>query len=114
MLTHQDFIELRDKIVRRLKLYVREPHDAYQAGCLRAFGDAIREVKKQFAEYEKAAFPEEPTDAPPSLIAKQKFLKLPMDERRRILEEQAEALAAYYEYSRDVDGIGGGDYDEEK
>ena len=37
------------------------------------------------------------TDTPPSLLRLREFLKLPIEERRRILAEQAEQMVEHYE-----------------
>jgi len=46
---------------------------------------------------------------PRSLKEKQGFIKLPLEERRRILAKQAEKIADVYEYGSDTDDFQGGD-----
>ena len=50
-------------------------------------------------------------EEPYSLIQKKAFLKLPLEERRKLLAEQAAKLSSVYNENPDVDGIGGGDFD---
>ncbi len=45
-----------------------------------------------------------------SLIERRAFLKLPLEERRRIMAEQAERMAAYYEDDREWRKFQGGDF----
>ena len=114
-MTREDLRELQDGIIKILEAHIpiRGANDYKET-----FGSGIRfaiaMVKIQFAECEKILFPEKPTDIPPSLLAKQDFLKLPIDERRKILKKQAEEIAAYYEQNRDIDGMGGGEFEENK
>lgn len=44
-----------------------------------------------------------------SLVQRRNFMKLPLEERRRILAEQAEKAAAYYEQDQEWRELPGGD-----
>ncbi|MFQ6090449.1 MAG: hypothetical protein ACE5LD_03320, partial [Candidatus Bipolaricaulia bacterium] len=46
---------------------------------------------------------------PLSLIERRAFMKLPLEERRRLLAEQAERMAAYYAQDMEWRELGGGD-----
>jgi len=48
-------------------------------------------------------------EKPRSLKEKQGFIKLPLEERRRILAKQAEKIADVYECGSDTDDFQGGD-----
>lgn len=50
-------------------------------------------------------------EEPFSLMEKKAFLRLPLEERRKRLAEQASKLSSSHDESREVDGIGGGDFD---
>ena len=50
-------------------------------------------------------------EEPFSLMEKKAFLRLPIEERRRRLGEQAAKLSSRYAEGAEVDGIGGGDFD---
>jgi hypothetical protein len=45
-----------------------------------------------------------PAQATVSLAERRAFMKLPLDERRRILSEQSERAARYYEQEQDTQG----------
>ncbi|MBI4641978.1 MAG: hypothetical protein HY731_14910 [Candidatus Tectomicrobia bacterium] len=49
------------------------------------------------------------TEQPLSLIERRAFMKLPLEERRRILAEQAEKMAAYYEQDSEWKELQAGD-----
>ena len=51
-------------------------------------------------------------EEPFSLIEKKAFLKLPLQERRKLLAEQATKLSSEYDDNPEVYGIGGGDFDQ--
>ena len=46
---------------------------------------------------------------PLTLVQRRAFMKLPMQERRRILAEQAERVAEHYRQEPEVRDLGGGD-----
>lgn len=48
-----------------------------------------------------------------SLIDRRSFMKLPLEERRRILAEQAEKMASFYESDKEWRKLEGGDLIEE-
>lgn len=48
-------------------------------------------------------------DLPLSLVQRRAFMRLPLEERRRLLAEQAEKLEAAYAEDPEVKGLGGGD-----
>jgi len=50
-------------------------------------------------------------EEPFSLMEKKAFLRLPLEERRKRLAEQAAKFSSSYDESPEVDGIGGGDFD---
>jgi hypothetical protein len=52
------------------------------------------------------------TKEPLTLAQRRAFLKLPLQERRRILAEQAEQMADLYLYEQDAEvlNLGGGDF----
>ena len=50
------------------------------------------------------------TEEPLTLAQRRAFLKLPLPERRRILAEQAERMADFYEQDAEVLNLGGGDF----
>ena len=47
--------------------------------------------------------------APLSLVKRRSFMKLPLEERRRIMSKQAERMAAFYENDREWRKFQGGD-----
>ena len=72
---------------------------------LRALGEdllAREEAEKMLGEPLKAK-------EPLSLIERRSFMKLPLEERRRLLAEQAGKFEAYYGQNPETKGIGGGD-----
>ena len=72
---------------------------------LRALGEdllAREEAEKMLGEPLKAK-------EPLSLIERRSFMKLPLEERRKLLAEQASKFEAYYGQNSETKGIGGGD-----
>ena len=55
------------------------------------------EVERYASRYKGKRFRLTILDPKPSHISKRDFLRLPLEERRRILEEQAEIMRPYYE-----------------
>ncbi len=47
---------------------------------------------------------------PLGLAQRRAFMRLPMQERRRILAEQADRMAGHYEQDEEVRDLGGGDF----
>lgn len=54
-----------------------------------------------------------PADAHPAPMRRRQFMKLPLEKRREILEEQAQRMKAHYETTGELEGIGGGDFVDE-
>jgi Zn-dependent peptidase ImmA (M78 family)/DNA-binding XRE family transcriptional regulator len=72
---------------------------------LRALGEGFltkEEAEKMLGEQLKAK-------EPLSLIERRSFMKLPLEERRKLLAEQASKLEAYYGHNPETKGMGGGD-----
>ncbi|HAM52091.1 MAG TPA: hypothetical protein DCP92_15905 [Nitrospiraceae bacterium] len=72
---------------------------------LRAFGEGLLakdEAEKMLGEQIKIK-------ESLSLIEKRSFMKLPMEERRKILSEQADRFEAYYKNNPETRELGGGD-----
>lgn len=72
---------------------------------LRAFGEGLLtkyEAEKMLGEQIKIR-------EPLSLIEKRSFMKLPMEERRKLLSEQADRFEAYYRNNPETRELGGGD-----
>lgn len=72
---------------------------------LRALGEGFltkEEAEKMLGEQLKAK-------EPLSLIERRSFMKLPLEERRKLLAEQAGKLEAYYGQNPETKGMGGGD-----
>lgn len=72
---------------------------------LRAFGEGLLardEAEKMLGEQIKVK-------EALTLIEKRSFMKLPMEERRKILSEQADKFEAYYANNPETRGLGGGD-----
>jgi transcriptional regulator with XRE-family HTH domain len=51
---------------------------------------------------------------PLSLVKRKNFMKLPLEERRRLMVEQAEKLASHYEEETDWKDLGSGDFSDDK
>ena len=54
--------------------------------------------------------PETETQEPLGLVQRRAFMKLPLQERRRILAEQADRMAGRYKQDAEVRDLGGGDF----
>ena len=72
---------------------------------LRALSEGV--IAKE--EAEEMTGEEIRVDLPLSLVQRQAFMKLPLEERRRLLEKQAEKLEAAYAGDLEVQDLGGGD-----
>lgn len=100
--------------INKLGWKQREPNEikTEQSNWLRRV--VLRSLSEGFLTAEEAArFLGESVEheEPFSLIEKKAFLKLPLEERRKLLAEQAAKLSSVYNENPDVDGIGGGDFD---
>ncbi|MBM4031755.1 MAG: hypothetical protein FJ291_08225 [Planctomycetes bacterium] len=62
------------------------------------------------AERTPGEHPEAGMQEPLGLAQRRAFMRLPMQERRRILAEQAERMASHYEHDAEVRDLGGGDF----
>jgi len=51
-----------------------------------------------------------PCDTQPAPMRRRQFMKLPIEKRREILQQQAERMASHYESTGELEGIGGGDF----
>ena len=77
-----------------------------QKSVLRALGEGLisREMAEQIIGYALG------NGEPLSLVERRSFMKLPLEERRRIMSKQAEKMAAYYENDREWRKFQGGDF----
>ncbi len=98
--------------INRLKWRKHEPCEFppersqwLRRSVLRAFGESLltkEEAEKMLGERLK-------TKDPLSLIEKRSFMKLPLEERRKLLAEQAGKFETFYRQNQEIRGIGGGD-----
>ena len=82
-----------------------EHHQWLRRSVLRALGEGFltrEEAEKMLGEQLKAK-------EPLSLIERRSFMKLPLEERRKLLAEQASNFETYYGQNPETKGIGGGD-----
>lgn len=77
-----------------------------QQSVLRALGEGLisREMAEQLIGYALG------NGEPLSLVERRSFMKLPLEERRRIMSKQAERMAAFYENDREWRKFQGGDF----
>lgn len=86
------------------KMQAEQPTWLHQQ-VLRALSEGV--IAKE--EAEEMTGEEIRVDLPLSLVQRQAFMKLPLEERRRLLEKQAEKLEAAYAGDLEVQDLGGGD-----
>lgn len=72
---------------------------------LRALGEGL--ISKE--EAEKMIGEQLKTKEPLSLIERRSFMKLPLEDRRKLLAEQAGKFEAFYRQNSETEGLGGGD-----
>lgn len=82
-----------------------QPTWLYQ-NALRALSEGV--LSKE--EAEEMVGEEIKADLPLSLVQRQAFMRLSLEERRRLLAEQADKLEAAYAEDPEVQGLGGGDF----
>ncbi len=80
-----------------------EPPQWLHRSVLRALGEDL--ITRE--EAEKMLGKQLRTEEPLSLIERRSFMKLPLEERRRLLAEQASKFEAYYGQNPDIREIGG-------